>query len=134
MFDIKRILNKHWIAIQFFLDSLKGNWILGDRGKTCDETCSKIGRVCNAAKQSMLTTNELVQEKMKEAGYTCKGFHGSRGYAGTPFSTGRKNDDCAPISKNGISVCDANKYGSKNGHRALCYCEGLKIWIILSSL
>ena len=109
------------------LESTNRNWFLGDRGKTCDDTCSKIGRVCNAAKQSMLTTNKLVQEKMQEAGYTCKGFHGSRSYAGTPFSTGRKNDDCAPISKIGKLVCNANKYGNKHGHRALCYCEGLKI-------
>merc|ERR1711994_935084 len=61
---------------------------------------------------------------MQEAGYTCNGFHGSRSYAGTPFSTGRKNNDCAPISENGISVCYANQYSSsENGHRALCYCE-----------
>ena len=72
----------------------------------------------------MLTTNELVEEKMKEAGHICLGFHPPREYAGAPFSTGRQDENCAPITDGKQSVCDANKDPS---HRALCCCEGLKI-------
>ena len=68
---------------------------------------------------------------MQEAGYTCKGFHGSRGYAGAPFSSGRKNDDCAPISKNVNSVCNANK---NHHHWPLCYCEGLQMVTMIHSI
>ena len=81
--------------------------------------CNKKGRYCNDEKQSALTTNELVAEKMAEAGYTCNGFHGARDYPGTPFSTGR-NDDCAPITPGSKSVCNG-QHNSK--HRSLCYCD-----------
>ena len=82
--------------------------------------CSRIGGICNIDAQSSLTTNELVAEKMLEAGYTCKGFHGSRGYAGTPFATGR-SDDCAPITTGTKSTCDTKPAYSY--HRSLCFCE-----------
>ena len=82
-----------------------------------------MGRYCNAEKQSALTSNQLVAEKMAEAGYKCKGFVGARGYPGTPFSTGR-NDDCAPLISGSKSVCDGNQ---NPGHRALCYCDESKI-------
>ena len=100
-----------------------GPWILGEPGETCQQVCNKKGQYCNAEMQSTLTTNELLAEKMAEAGYTCKGFHGARNYAGSPFSTGR-NDDCGPMTSGSKSVCDGQSYSS---HRSLCYCEGGKI-------
>ena len=86
--------------------------------------CRKRGQGCNADKQSSLVTNKLVAEKMAEAGYTCKGFHGARNYPGTPFSTGRSNDDCGPVLSGSKPVCDKNDHAN---HRPLCYCEEGKI-------
>ena len=101
-----------------------GPWILGESGETCNQVCSKVGRYCNDEKQSAIISNQLVAEKMAEAGYKCKGFHGARGYPGTPFSTGRK-DDCAPLIPGSKAVCDRN---IDRKHRPLCYCdEGGKI-------
>merc|ERR1711937_977411 len=54
----------------------------------------------------------------KAAGYNCKGYHGARSYAGTPFSTGR-GDDCAPMVPGSKSVCN----GNSPNHAALCYCR-----------
>ena len=100
-----------------------GPWILGESAETCNQVCSKTGRYCNAEKQSALISDQLVAEKMAEAGYTCKGFHGARGYPGTPFSTGRK-DDCGPLIPGSKAVCDGNR---DPGHRALCYCDEGKV-------
>jgi len=97
-----------------------GPWILGEPGETCQQVCDKKGQYCNDERQSTLTTNQLVAEKMAEAGYTCKGFHGARDYPGTPFSTGR-NDDCAPMTPGSKSVCNGQTSPS---HRSLCYCDG----------
>ena len=55
-----------------------------------------------------------------KAGYTCKTIGGSRGYAGTPFSTGRDKDDCYYLTGGAKSDCNGNRYGH---HRALCYCN-----------
>ena len=93
--------------------------MLGNFGDSCMKTCSKTGRVCNIEAQSALNSDKLVAEKMAEAGYNCKGFHKARGYAGSPFATGR-NDDCSPITKGKKSICSENRF---KYHRALCYCE-----------
>ena len=70
--------------------------------------------------QSTITTNELVANAFLEAGYTCKGFHGAREYAGAPFSQGETGLDCAPLRSDATSVCTKPKYD----HRSpLCYCE-----------
>ena len=97
-----------------------GPWVLGELGETCDQVCYETGRVCSSNKQSSLTTNKLLAKAMDEAGHTCKGFHGPRDYAGTPFSKGKEGEDCGPISKGSKSVCDENRI---KGHRPLCYCE-----------
>ena len=98
-----------------------GNWIKGENGQTCNEVCQAVGKQCNAKAQSSLDTNEKVAAAFLEAGYTCKSFHGQRGYAGTPFSTGRTEEDCAPMTSGGSkSVCDGN---SHSNHAPLCYCE-----------
>ena len=90
-------------------------------GKTCKETCSKSGRVCNSDVQSHLTTNELVREKMALAGHICQGFHDSRDYPGAPFATERDDNDCAPMKSGKRSIC----YGVQFPNiRPLCYCEG----------
>ena len=70
-------------------------------------------------RQSLLNTNDLVQQKMLEAGHTCKGFREPTSIAGAPFST-NQNNDCAPIEKGTLSQCDSNEYME---YRALCYCE-----------
>ena len=78
-----------------------------------------MGRYCNDEKQSAIISNQLVAEKMAEAGYECKGFVGGRSYPGTPFSTGR-TDDCAHLIPGSKSVCDGNR---NSGHRPLCHCD-----------
>ena len=92
----------------------------GLNGVDCGTTCTRIGLACNSQIQSTLTSNALVARAFLKAGYTCNGFHGSRGYAGSPFSTGR-SDDCAPITSGTQSTCTENPNAN---HSALCYCEG----------
>ena len=77
-----------------------------------------MGHICNMERQSLLDTNDLVQQKMMEAGHTCKGFREPSNIAGAPFST--NGNDCAPIEKGALSQCDSNEYME---NRALCYCE-----------
>ena len=100
---------------------LQGKWIKGGDGKTCDQVCNAEDLTCDANKQSELTTNAAVAAAFKEAGYTCKSFHDARDYAGTPFSTGRAFDDCAPVEAGAKSVCNKN---DKSQHAALCHCKG----------
>ena len=70
--------------------------------------------------QSSLDTNEKVGAAFLQAGYTCKSFRGPRDYAGTPFSTGRTEDDCSHMTSGGSkSVCDGNDHSN---HAPLCYC------------
>ena len=97
-----------------------GSWILGESGETCEQVCSKKGQYCNAEQQSAVITSGLVKEKMAEAGYICKGFHAASDVPGTPFSTGRKDDDCAPIVPGIKSQC--NKMYDPT-IRSLCYCD-----------
>ena len=73
-----------------------GPWILGKFGETCQQVCNRNGRICNVEKQSSLITNQLVVEKMAEAGYTCKGFHHLINF-GIPFSSGQDGQDCGPM-------------------------------------
>jgi len=101
-------------------------WLMGGNGDTCDKVCSSNGfEGCDKTKMVALTSNEKVGAAFKEAGYTCRGFHGARNYAGTPFSTSR-NDDCAPVTA-GTSAsalsCDKNNHGH---HKPLCACKGRK--------
>ena len=109
----------------------EGMWVLGPNGKSCDEVCADNDRLCTSnsiEKQSSLTTNKLLAASMLEAGYTCKGYRVGTGYLGSPYSTGRTNDDCTPIIKGTKSVCNENE---NPRNRALCYCEkGMKINII----
>merc|ERR1719210_1003470 len=94
-------------------------WIMGPDGAICDDVCGETGLVCNQGRQSALTTNDLVEAAFAAAGYICRGFHGTRSYAGVPFSTGRR-DDCAPIRAGAVSTCSANGHSA---HAPLCYCE-----------
>ena len=97
-----------------------GNWIKGKNGQNCDQVCGEVGKKCNAERQSSLDTNKKVADAFLQAGYTCKTFHRSEDYPGTPFSTGRSGDDCAPMKTGGKkSVCNGNKY---SWHAPLCYC------------
>ena len=97
-------------------------WVKANFGQTCDGACQARGQKCDANKQSELTSNEAVAAAFKEAGYTCKStFHGARDYAGTPFSSGRSNGDCAPLRPGAKSVCNKLEY---NSIAPLCYCVG----------
>ena len=92
----------------------------GDNGQTCNEVCVAFGKSCNSDKQSTLTTNELVANAFLVAGYNCKSFHSDSSSAGAPYSTGRDNDDCAPITAGTTSICTNNK---NETHAPLCYCN-----------
>ena len=98
-----------------------GKWIKGGGGQTCDQECRGQGLTCDANRPSELTSNAAVAAAFKEAGYVCKSFHPPRSYGGTPFSTGRDADDCAPLIPGAKSVCNQNVNGR---HSALCYCRG----------
>ena len=108
-----------------FIHVHTAKWIKGDKGQSCDQVCQAQGLECDANKQSELTSNAAVSSAFKEAGYDCKGFHGARSYAGTPFSTGR-DDDCAPIKMGATSVCHHNNV---RDHSALCYCGSMFVCI-----
>lgn len=99
-----------------------GGWVKGPNGSNCGKVCSDINKQCNGAKPATLDTNEKVAAAFKEAGYTCKSFHGARDYDGTPFSKATSGDDCAPFSAGSSkqSSCSNNHYGH---HSPLCYCD-----------
>merc|ERR1719204_3094191 len=97
-----------------------GNWIKGMNGQNCDQVCGEVGKMCNAEEQSSLDTKQKVAAAFLQAGYTCKSFHRSRRYPGTPFSTGRRKDDCAPMRRGKKSVCHGNQH---RHHAPLCYCQ-----------
>eukprot|EP00494_Astrolonche_serrata_P024086 UN24344 len=67
----------------------------------------------------------MVRAAFLEAGYTCNGPHGARSYAGTPFSTGRNSDDCAPMEEGSTSSCTENVTETDpiNNHYPLCFCK-----------
>merc|ERR1712072_1631652 len=96
-----------------------GKWVKGPNGQTCDEVCSAEGLACNSSMMDTLTTNDAVAEAFASIGYECKSFHIARDYPGSPFSTARGKDDCAPLLPGSKSVCNGNKYGH---HSLLCYC------------
>merc|ERR1711975_176872 len=99
--------------------STDGKWVKGPNGQTCDQVCSAEGLACNSSMMDTLTTNEAVEAAFASVGYECKSFHIARDYPGTPFSTARGKDDCAPLLPGSKSVCNGNTYG----HHALrCYC------------
>ena len=119
--------------------------MLGKRfGLTCAKICSETGRFCNAAKQSLLNTNEIMKEKMKEAGHICEHFMPPRGIAGAPYlqhyhkksvptvpPTYVYKKVCVPISEGAESVCDEHidhplSVSDEYPHLrlSLCYCEG----------
>ena len=97
-----------------------GKWFLGTPGSTCDQTCAVTGGKCNSAKQTALTTNELVKDAFEEAGHTCTAYHGETNDAGTPFL--KNGAECAPFKagSGATSACGANTFGS---HAPLCYCD-----------
>ena len=92
-------------------------WVKGANGATCDATCSGQGKSCTNGQMSALTSWDKVRNAFAAAGYSCRGAHGARNYAGTPFSTAR-SDDCAPVSS-GTVVCDSNTHAT---HAPLCCC------------
>ena len=98
-----------------------GKWVKGGGGQTCDQVCHAQNLICDADRQSDLTSNAAVAFAFKEAGYVCKSFHPARSYGGAPFSTGRDADDCAPLIPGTKSVCNQNTNGRSS---ALCYCRG----------
>ena len=69
----------------------------------------------------MVTSPELIKEKMTAAGYTCKSVDGHRAYKGAPFATGQVGHDCFYLTGGRTSACDGNAYRT---HRALCNCIG----------
>merc|ERR1712070_886127 len=81
-----------------------GEWVKGANGKTCDATCAAKGKTCDVSELNKLTSNAKVGAAFKQAGYTCKGYHAPRDYAGTPFSTAR-SDDCAPVIPGKTVTC-----------------------------
>ena len=108
----------------------RGRWVIaGDKGLTCGEVCSNLGLTCDAAKQSSLTTNELLAEAMAEVGFPCRSFTNPKGAPGVPWTTGllkpRNPDDesnyrCTPLKQGKRSSCTK----SKNPNRMpLCYCR-----------
>merc|ERR1712070_393445 len=99
-----------------------GKWVKGANGATCDATCKARGKTCDVSELNKLTSNAKVGAAFKQAGYTCKGYHAPRDYAGTPFSTAR-SDDCAPVIAGRTVTCSSNTHGH---HAALCYCKAAK--------
>ena len=94
-------------------------WVKGGNGLDCGTVCATFRASCDSTAQSNLVTNALVVAAFLEAGYTCRGNHQARDYAGTPFSTSR-SDDCAPmISGATPSSCTEN---TNAHHSALCRC------------
>ena len=118
-------------------DTLKGDknafqrWIKGATGSTCDTTCGAVGLICDSDAQTRLNTNDKVKAAFAEAGYTCKSFHSGSSYPGSPFSTGRDNDDCSPFKvgkhpsfkSSFASVCGSNQISV---HAPLCSCRSSK--------
>jgi len=98
-----------------------GKWVKGGAGQVCNDVCGEAG-TCNSAKQSTLTSAELLRSAMNESGYTCKSIGGARSYSGTPFATGRTADDCFFMQAGATSSCTENQYGS-SGHAPLCWCD-----------
>ena len=103
-----------------------GKWLKGYGGQTCDQACRGQRLVCDANRQSELTSNAAVAAAFNEVSYVCKSFHPPRSYGGTPFSTGRDADDCAPLIPGTKSVCDKNTSGRSSG---LCYCRGWCVYM-----
>eukprot|EP00440_Ansanella_granifera_P006735 gb/GFBE01007299.1/.p1 GENE.gb/GFBE01007299.1/~~gb/GFBE01007299.1/.p1 ORF type:complete len:1082 (+),score=165.65 gb/GFBE01007299.1/:1-3246(+) len=96
-------------------------WVRGAQGQDCGTVCRDLGLTCDSTKPSGLTTNELVSDAFQNAGYSCKSFHRPCDYPGSPFSTGRDDGDCAPITANGNpSSCSENQ---EEDHYPLCYCK-----------
>ena len=79
----------------------------------------------HAEKQSSLTTNELLKEKMRKAGYECTSFRKPGTInKGTPYHhLEERGGACVPVHPKGHKS-DCN-YKSKFVH-PLCYCEGFK--------
>ena len=69
---------------------------------------------------SKITSEDLMKEKVKEAGYSCKKIGGHRGYAGSPIYR-RNQEDCFYLSPGGKAVC--NKINHPSSNAALCYCD-----------
>ena len=97
-----------------------GNWVLGESMASCEITCAQSGRTCNAEEQSMITTNELIAQKMEVAGSSCEGFNKKVSSAARPFRN-EETGECAPVEVGSKSDCSETPYPK---HRALCYCEG----------
>merc|ERR1712153_232096 len=94
-------------------------WVKGVNGANCDDTCSALDKTCDTSYMDALTTNELVGEAFEKAGYSGRSFHTKRDYPGSPFSTSRNGDDCAPVVPGSNVVSNGNTYGH---HAALCSC------------
>ena len=93
------------------------NWLLGNPGETCKQACSKTGRICNVEKQSYLSIEALIKEKMLEAGHVCNGVLASSVNEGALFANEQTNE-CGPVL--GRSACEGNIAANR---RRLCYCE-----------
>ena len=92
---------------------------MADNGGTCDAACTALGKSCNAAKMSTLTSAELAEPAYLEAGYTCPSITDCRTYAGAPFRRSTSGS-CTWICEGGTAVCDDN---NSSNHSPLCYCE-----------
>lgn len=95
-------------------------WTKGEIEESCTTVCDAAGGTCNTTQAEKMNTYDKLERAFQYAGYQCNGAHGHRDYAGTPFSTGRNPDDCAPVSSVTAAVqdCDADP----NHHSRLCCC------------
>ena len=106
-------------------EPMEVTWVMGERGATCDATCTPLGLSCSSEEQSQIDTHEKVVEGFKQVGFTCTAYSGAnmkRSYPGSPF----RNDDgrCYyflpdyhPTHEK--SSCNLNQH---MGHHPLCAC------------
>ena len=97
----------------------KNNWVLGDYGETCDNTCRKSGKQCDSSKQSELTTPEKVENAMNDVGVSCIQISGPLDLIGTAFFGWIGTFGMCVYLSNGVQpLCDK----SLLLFQPLCYC------------
>ena len=102
-------------SISFYTDS---NWIIGNEGEPCNSVCAKTNRSCSSLQQSKMTTKDLFEDALKEAGHqSCQKFV-HRPYSGAPLMA-NDGTTCVYLTPGAKSVCHEVKYPD---HRPLCYC------------
>eukprot|EP00439_Symbiodinium_sp_Y106_P057072 s365_g8.t1 len=99
-------------------------WFQADFAQPCNDVCKANGfRSCDKQKMAALDSNDKVKAAFAKVGHVCKSFHASRNYPGAPFITGRKNDDCTPVtSGTSASALSCSKVRHSNT-APLCACK-----------